>query len=1288
METKRLTEWLGTAEGLVKTISALLVSAGALAAAVTGQLKSVFEILGLPDMARPVAGPTVTVAILVILILFILRGYRRYARESRLDQPDKFTLVATTPESLIGRDDDLQGLLRTTMQNRIVLLDGKLGCGKSALVSSGLVPKLQAGDSLLPVLIRDWGDDWVRGPLAATLGALYDVLTPEQRGRVEWTAAPDLAARPAALTANLTKQLNAVHEVLQRRPLIIADQFDDYQAQHRDKFLDGDGNWLAPEELAAGNLFWDLICRQMRDESLHLLAVTRADTASGLSCIRFLDNALTACRTLQKVDVEYLRPLLMGIAPAEATPPVVSNPDDGWHALRERLESDFRGRGAILMQQVRTVLLGLRQLPTLTPRAYRRADGMSGVETLVIARSLRSAGEVLGGGETGVRAARAMLNALVPSAGADKAQRQPFSKLVKVADSSPERVERALRTLQSEEIVRPAGDAPEGAWQLDHDYLARAVLAEMRQADRWGTALRDGFALYRAAEGSLRKRWAALLPITVQARVLWENWRGRLRYSEAASYALRSALKPTALLAFLTVIAWGSHGFYQDIVERSQAQAIVDRLDDTREDGKRAALDLWSAPANVRARAVSKLLDSPGRLRAAGTDWVISVVALDVGAANALAKDLRTQIARPDFDSGTRRALVQAVGRVAGRLKEGSEEVDALAKDLRTQIARPGLNSDTRQALRDAFGRVAGRLKEGGEAANALAKDLRTQITRPDLDFDTRVMLMDAFGRVAGRLKEGGEGANALAKDLRTQIAKPDLNSGTRRALVEAVGRVAGRLKEGGEEANALAKDLRTQIAKPDLDSGTRRALVEAVGRVAGRLKEGGEEANALAKDLRTQIAKPDLIDKPDLLGWETQRVLEAFGRIAERLEEGGEAANALAKDLRTQITRPDLDFDTRVMLMDAFGRVTGRLKEGGEAATALAKDLRTDIRRPDLDSARRLALIYAFGRVAERLKEGGEEVDALAKDLRTEIARPDLDSGMWLALMDAFGRVAGRFKEGSAEVAALAKDLRIEMARPDLDSRVRQAFLDAFGRVAGRLKEGGEEANALAKDLRTEMARPVSEATRQVLMEAVSLIAGRLKEGSEEANALAMNVGFQIIRPTFEPRVRQAAVDAVGRVAGRLKEGSEEVDALAKALRTQIARPALSSATRQALVKAVGRIAGRLKEGGAEAGALAKDLRTEMARPDLDSGTQLALVDALGLIGGKIIANRPNDVRRATNLLVSVAAPHREPSDSPAWPLLEQAAARTFNKDVVAMMEWAIQNYGIRPDSTRPESR
>jgi hypothetical protein len=293
-----------------------------------------------------------------------------------------------------------------------------------------------------------------------------------------------------------------------------------------------------------------------------------------------------------------------------------------------------------------------------------------------------------------MRAARALLNAMVLPAGADqlpKAQRQPFSTLAAIV-GGPEPVERTLRVLQAEEIVRPAASgSPEGAWQLDHDYLARAVLDEARQADLWGTALRDRFAIYRAAEGSPRKRWAALLPIAVQARLLWEKLRGRLRYGEAAGYARLSAAKPALLLASLVLVAGSAQALYQYSIVGAQAQAIVDRLDEERDEGKRAVLDLWMAPSEVRARAVSRLLNSPGRLRAAGTDWVKGAVALDTQTVRALATELRARL-DTERDSDTRKALYSALGSVAAQLNEDGDEVNMelspnLGDGLRGQAA-------------------------------------------------------------------------------------------------------------------------------------------------------------------------------------------------------------------------------------------------------------------------------------------------------------------------------------------------------------------------------------------------------------------------------------------------------------------------------------------------------------------------------------------------------------------------------------------------------------------------
>jgi hypothetical protein len=82
METKRLAEWLGSADGLIKTIAALLASAGVLAAAITDQFKPILEWFGLPEIARQIAAPIATIAILGAVILLFRGAYRRYAQGS------------------------------------------------------------------------------------------------------------------------------------------------------------------------------------------------------------------------------------------------------------------------------------------------------------------------------------------------------------------------------------------------------------------------------------------------------------------------------------------------------------------------------------------------------------------------------------------------------------------------------------------------------------------------------------------------------------------------------------------------------------------------------------------------------------------------------------------------------------------------------------------------------------------------------------------------------------------------------------------------------------------------------------------------------------------------------------------------------------------------------------------------------------------------------------------------------------------------------------------------------
>ena len=210
MNSKRVREWLGTANGLVKSVVALVGVLATIFAATTKAFEPVVDV----PMAPSWASPAVAVILIALLGLWLERSFRRFAQASRLERPDAFRLRPTNPASLMGRNEDLVRLITCVKHKRLVLMDGESGCGKSALVSAGLVPSLRQSDGLLPIAIRDWGDDWVRGPLSAAVEAIFHAVSQTERDRLAWTSSPDLAADTDALVADLDARLKAVVRAL------------------------------------------------------------------------------------------------------------------------------------------------------------------------------------------------------------------------------------------------------------------------------------------------------------------------------------------------------------------------------------------------------------------------------------------------------------------------------------------------------------------------------------------------------------------------------------------------------------------------------------------------------------------------------------------------------------------------------------------------------------------------------------------------------------------------------------------------------------------------------------------------------------------------------------------------------------------------------------------------------------------------------------------------------------------------------------------------------------------
>lgn len=768
MDAKRLTEWFASSEGLSKSVAGLLTAVLAVWAAYDKAIATFVEPLGIPSWI-----PKVGAALVIALLLWVLiRSFRSFARASRLERPDAFSLKPTGPDTLIGRADDLATLVTTVKQNRVVLLDGESGCGKSALVSAGLVPVLKDGAVLLPVALRDWGDDWERGPLAASLDALFHGLSQANLEKMAWTSVPDLAGKSADLAVDLNFRLKSVFETLGRRPLMIADQFDDYQARYRSRFLDVEGNWLTAAGIAKANQFWALVNTGLTLGHMHMMVITRADMAAGLSCVRFLGDDQTATRTLARVDTEYLQPLLKGIALEGEKPPVVSNPDQGWNELIQIVERDLKLEGSILMQQVRTVLLGLRQLPMLTPKHYRSVGGLRGVETLVVSRAVRRAST---GGEDSMRVVRAVLNELTLPASVNQVPKARRALLPHLEGLVGDQAHTAaiLRSLQQDQVVRPA-DAGSGltAWQLDHDYLARAVLAEARQAGRWEWALRDGKTRYEQSAGNWRMCWAALLPWPTLARVCWERLRNRLKFHDTASYARLSTVKPFVVLLTAASIGWAMLGWYEERLLINEAAAIISKFGGSNQHS--AVLEVWRAPEPLRHQVYKSLLEDADKddsriERATRTEWPLAHAGVEPVRLVQALKVLRTRLGS-DKNPFSADSFAQAYSAVAARLTDQAElKSETLALHARLDSEKiPAIASRFAQA----YAAVAAALiVQDTPGRKAMVIEILTMVGHPFLT-DAKPLL--AALKPAALVDFDGDVGAAVAWAAKTYGIKPE----------------------------------------------------------------------------------------------------------------------------------------------------------------------------------------------------------------------------------------------------------------------------------------------------------------------------------------------------------------------------------------------------------------------------------------------------------------------------------------------------------------------------------
>ena len=109
---------------------------------------------------------------------------------------------------------------------------------------------------------------------------------------------------------------------LRRTPLLVFDQFDDYQTRHLSQFRPGRRQtWLSVDKVIEVNSFWRDIKKLIDDEDVHCLFIMRADNAVGLESIRLTHPQIF---TFDRLNVDTVQPLLTSLTThAEGSKPIV-----------------------------------------------------------------------------------------------------------------------------------------------------------------------------------------------------------------------------------------------------------------------------------------------------------------------------------------------------------------------------------------------------------------------------------------------------------------------------------------------------------------------------------------------------------------------------------------------------------------------------------------------------------------------------------------------------------------------------------------------------------------------------------------------------------------------------------------------------------------------------------------------------------------------------------------------------------------------------------------------------
>ena len=1056
-----------------------------------------------------------------LLVLGVLVWIRRsYKSRSRLLQPEAFRLQPNNPSHLKGRAAEIDDLRDACNASPLVWLVGESGCGKTALVLSGLIPALQKTRTFYPIYLDTWVGDWDTGPHNSLAAVLQNTLNADERANLglDQPVSGELLfplrsedQQKRFYTAGGVKEsgvLAVFRQKIGRMPLLIFDQFDDYQAIHRDQFLRGKRRaWISAASLLTRNAFWRQIKEQLDHGNIHLVFVTRADAAAGLISVQFCDPE---SKPLDRLNAEYLLPLLGELTHTSADGSViVANPERGWQQLNQRLERDLTRDGVVLPIQIQAAIQGLASLNNhiLTVRNYERAGGLPGLEATFVERCIASVKRLY---HIEPAASRAALLKLVDGA---KTVPRTVSELVHGSGLEESSVEPVLNFWETLGLVRQrvaldaSGSDPsskEANWALYHDYLSRGVVAAQARANLWSNLLEENHRTFNDA-GTLASRWRALLAPSLQLRLAWERIRGRFRYGAHATFASCSLVRFSPLLipaAFGLGLLW----FTQADQTKNQAERFVKeigRVDNLQDDPV-----LWEFAASsieVRREFWREALQNPDdaeRLRNENRCPLLvhATIGLDPDGEqkNALREVIRNTIERHSVPAAS--VLLLAAALCQESCPRDASIASPLLKEMLAALAETyhhNLQLDLAQAL----AAVPGKLSDA-QAQDAF-KELLAALAKTDNAY-AELAFAQALAAVSGKLPDAQ--AQDAFKELLAALTRTGF-PGVKLGLAQALAAVPGKLSDA--QAQDAFKELLAALANTDNAYG-KLVLAQALAAVPAKLSDA--QAQDAFKELLAALAKTnDVYTKLSL----AQALAAVPGKLSD-----AQAQDAF-KDLLADLAKTD-DAHSKFGLAQALAAVPGKLSDA-QAQDAF-KDLLAALAKTD-DAHSKLSLAQALAAVPAKLSDAQAQ-DAF-KDLLADLAKTDDDEAK-IALAQALAAVSGELPDAQAQDAS--KELLAALANTD-NAYGKLELAQALAAVPGKLPDA--QAQDASKELLAALANTDNDEARRALAQALAVVPGQ--RTTPERQAL-----IDILKsPDCFGNLQTAVLEKLGEEAG-LKFGGD----------------------------------------------------------------------------------------------------------------------------------------------------